>query len=246
MASLLNFDQVKLDDIPDTEQPDGQTDFSRLPATMDTAFKQDPDQFVQNTDTSNLTGLPVDVVERDPAYADRQKKMGGIDFTELTLRSPVTSNYLTEYSNAVIAQDDVDTLVKIEDWFSTVFTGTLRSGGLAFKEQGTGALLAATDYVSPVEGQESPILTPGILPGIRVPDYVSDAYRFGISEVQRRLMGFDDRESFEGFNENLKTELIADLNEIAAQREGLTPEDMTTIQAGTRAGLESLDRKSVV
>ena len=82
---------------------------------MTEAFKIDPDQHAKTTQLSQASGVPEFAVESDHADVEQNLKLDQIDFSSLTQRSPETSKFLTDFNNAVIAQDDIDILQEIED-----------------------------------------------------------------------------------------------------------------------------------
>jgi len=87
---------------------------------MSEAVKVDPDQFAKTKELSRQSGIPRFAVESDSKSVESKLNLDAIDFTELQQFNKITANHLTNFDNAVIAQDDIDVMKSIEDTFTSV------------------------------------------------------------------------------------------------------------------------------
>lgn len=142
----LDFEKVDLGGFGISEQPLEQDDHSHLKANLSEAFKINPDQAAQVRKLSRDSGVPDQAVASDPAMVEQRLKFDNIDFNKLSQRNPNTALYLTDFNNAVIAQDDLEILNILEDTLTAVGdigrslpSGALQGFGSAF--EGSGRLL---------------------------------------------------------------------------------------------------------
>lgn len=206
---------------------------TELRATVDEAFKINPDQHARINKLSNESGVPTFAVESNPEDVEHGLKLDQIDFDQMSKRSPNTAKYLTDFNNAVIAQDDIDVLQTIEDIFDfgKTFENIGESIKLGFSSQAKGLEAAAVDS------------TPE-----RIFDLVPiDALPIGLEHMapqisQQIASNFDIEtdEQLQVVKEEATTRIISELVELQEQRQAITPEDMNILEQGVRAGVESL------
>lgn len=111
------------------------------PVTLDQAFKVNPSQHAQNVKIQREAGIPISAVESDPAGVSTDLKLKKINFDEMSKRAPGTSGFLSDYNNAVIAQDDIDVMQVVEDTLRSIPGGFVEGAGMAV--EGTGRFIEA-------------------------------------------------------------------------------------------------------
>lgn len=75
--------------------------------SLEYAAKHSPDQYAQDLRTSQETGIPFDVIQRNPDIVPRRK-------TPDLSKSQATANYLADPNNAAVSSDDIPLLVELE------------------------------------------------------------------------------------------------------------------------------------
>lgn len=143
MTNGINLDKIDLGGFG-ISQPEAQPEAeqaTRLRANMGEAFKRNPDQFQRVQKASEQSGIPTFAVESDVDSVEQKLKLDQIDFTTMAKRSPTTGGFLANYQNAVIAQDDVDVLERIEDTVRSVPGGLV--GGFGSAVEGAGRFIQA-------------------------------------------------------------------------------------------------------
>ena len=225
------------------------------PGVMDSASKEEPDTYAKNLQLANDTGADVDAVANDPVAFKSKLDFDKIDWDAMSVRSPLTTDYLSTFDNAVLAQDDIPLLERLESIISSndiVTTGAARVAafyagdpfskealdglgetiGLSYQQLVKSAALGAVDAGASVIAN---LIPRGSLP-------------LGFTEMERQLMSRDVASAFgvttdeelAGVKETLVQDLIDDIIAIEEKKEALTPEGLNLAQKGVRAGLESL------
>ena len=110
-------------------------------STMSQAFQTDADSFAKAQQLSRVSGVPRGAVETDPVSVETNLKLSNIDFSTMSQRSPNTSQFLTDFTNATIAQDDIDVMQVVEDIFRSVPAGLVR--GIGSGVEGVGRTIEA-------------------------------------------------------------------------------------------------------
>jgi len=126
----LDFEKVDLGSFGVNEEE------NRLRGTATEAFKINPDQHAKVTRLSRETNAPVVAIESNPQAVEQKLKLDQIDFSSIAENNPTTSKFISNFDNAVIAQDDIGFLQSIEDSLSDTST--------VVKEHGVGT--AAADF----------------------------------------------------------------------------------------------------
>lgn len=105
-------------------------------ANMAQAFKTNPDQYQRVQRAAEQSGVPAFAVEPDIESVEQKIKLNQIDFTTMAKDSPTTGGFLANYQNAVIAQDDIDVMARIEDVVRSVPGGLIKGFGNAVEGAG--------------------------------------------------------------------------------------------------------------
>ena len=154
--TTLNLENIDLGGFGATDvKPEGEgTGFigeqysldSHASSTMGEALKTDADQFSKNKQLSRDSGMPTSAVVTDPAAVETDLKLKNIDFSEMSRRTPNTSLFLTDFDNAVIAQDDINAMQHVEDTLRSIPGGLVTGFGMAI--EGTGRAAEATNRIA--------------------------------------------------------------------------------------------------
>lgn len=227
MADKLNLENIDLGSFGINQEQQTQ---KQLNANMSEAVKVNPDQHNEVLKTSEASGVPAFAVKTDPTSVQNKLKLDQIDLDGMAERAPATSNFLTsDVNNAVIAQEDVmDHL--LEDIEET-FRGMGRSIGIGFDIQTRGLLLAGNEATSS-----------------RVDDIIpASAMPLGMEMEAMRLsrefasnLGIETDEQLAEAKQEATDRLVGEIQSLQAERKALTPEDLSIVQEGIRAGVESL------
>ncbi len=235
-----------------SEIADNELDFTSLDNsddlkfTMGEAVKVDPDRRAKVLDLSKKTGIPSFAVENNIDEVETTVKKNEFNFTDLDNNNPETSKFLSNYDNAVIAQDDIPVLSAIENVFK-IFTGntfkdvaegTVRSLEnvsetipLSFEKMGAGFLLRGVDTAPDQIDQLIPVSALPIGVDISASDLsIEFAKSFGVeSDEQLQQAKIEGQEK-----------LINEIIDIESKISSLTPKDLNILQQGLRGGVESL------
>lgn len=103
MPDKYNFDELQAE----TAEP-------LAPAFKDAAGLK-PDAYAEHLSLSQDTGLPLDVVQRNPRAVEKQADAAKYDFDMLTRETPGLESWLAHPDHAAVAQDDLDTLGDVEE-----------------------------------------------------------------------------------------------------------------------------------
>jgi hypothetical protein len=118
--TTLNLDNIDLAEFNQLDVPMSAEDVLReqkktkLSATMSQAIIQNPTQEAKVRDLSRRSGIPQPAVEADIPSVESHLKLKNINLDSMVKTHPVTSDYLSQYSNAAIAHNDIDTLKSLE------------------------------------------------------------------------------------------------------------------------------------
>jgi len=141
-VDLGAFGPTDLDPTPDVGQETEEYSLStHATSTMSQALQVDADSFAKAQQLSRVSGVPRGAVETDPKSVESNLKLSNIDFSTMSQRSPNTSQFLTDFTNATIAQDDIDAMQVAEDIFRSVPAGLVR--GIGMGVEGVGRTIEA-------------------------------------------------------------------------------------------------------
>ncbi len=219
-----------------------------LRSNMDEAFKINPDEHARNKKLSSDSGVPQFAVESDPADVEHSLKLDQINFPSLTSETPATGQFLSNFDNAVVAQDDVDGMAFMENVLKSInplnfvpnkesldlektFSDVGASAKLSFQSQGLGARAAAADRLS---GRIEDLIPASALP-MGMEFQAAD-----LSVAMAKQMGIENDEQLQQAKEESVDGLITQIRGINEERKALTPEDLNTVEQGVRGGVESL------
>jgi hypothetical protein len=220
--TTLNLDNIDLGSFgPTDEQPVGQgfkdSVKSQAQSVVGEALKTDADAYAKNVKLSRDTGVPVEAIADDPAYVETNLKLKNIDFTGMTERRPGTSQFLSDYSNAVIAQDDIDVMQVVEDTLRSIPGGFVEGVGMAV--EGTGRFIEAGGRMV---GRGLDFLTPdGVSESI--PDALKEFNRLiapgNLIKRQGALLKTqaEDIAGVPAERENIATDIAGGLGQVAGQ-----------------------------
>lgn len=115
----LNLDAIDLTSFQDEEETTAEqlvneSISQRANANMPVAMTEDPDQHARNLQLSRDSGVPVQAVRDDPQSVETDLRLRQIDFDSMSRSNPQTARFVTDYDNAVLTQDDLDSLTQIE------------------------------------------------------------------------------------------------------------------------------------
>lgn len=236
----LTFDKEELDsffnDSPPVDSDSLVDDKMNIPlqSTMTEAMKVDTQSEIKFKKLSRDSGIPVEAVKADPVAIESKINFDKIDFKRLRGKNPHLAEYLDDYGNAIIAHDDIENLSNLERALSPLtdvvsgITGSIgdvasyaditlenfpATAKLGFQLIGKGAELFTTEH-DPLFELVKPILELGV-----------DPKSFENIETQKEIVS---------------SGLIEDIEKLKEQRADLMPEDLTLVQEGIRAGLDSL------
>lgn len=197
-----------------------------VPAVMEQAQSFDPTQYADLSRLSMETGMPISAVQTDPASVRAKTKYDAIDFTDLRDNSPVTNNFLSVFDNAVVAQNDIPTLQKIENLFTGAarsLSGVIDSTAKDFEMVRLGAQLYTADN-TPTE-KRGPFDMPKSLTEFMISIG-------GIRPPEPEEMAAQQAELVDG--------LLSQIKVVQDEQKQLTPEELNLAQQGLRAGAQSV------
>lgn len=188
-----------------------------LPFTLDHAFRENPETYARNMRLSQASGVPVDAVATDPDAVEFKLNFEKADYGKLTNRSPITARYLSDYNNAVVAQEDISLLEGLERTFS----GWGESFGLTMDQLRDSGELKATEVFQKWfrAGATGALDT---LPEDKKAQ-VLESFRFADNLVLDR-----------------KDQLIDEISSAAERKQELTPEDLNLVQQSLRGAADSV------
>ena len=233
--TTLNLSKINLSDF--TPDADGEVaglppSQRTLPATIKEASKVNPQQHSKNLKLSEQAGIPVESVAGNPEQVEQKLKFDQIDLDGMSQRSPNTAEFYTDFNNAVVAQNDMSVLERLEH----VFKGSGESIGLGFELQGQGILLGATDSTS--EDIRS------LVPSSMLPSFMTAGEAAAFSQSVAQTMGINTNEELKLAKEKSVNMIIEEIQSIQKKRGELTPEDLTIVEEGARSAFESLVNQS--
>jgi GGDEF domain-containing protein len=225
--SIFN-EENKPAETPDVKVNESST---QVRLNLSEAYKTPPDQFAKNLKIAQESGLPGSVVENNPVEAENDLKLKKINFDEMSKRSPKTSAFLTDFNNAVIAQEDVPVLERLERVFDfrETFKGLGGSIALSFEEQAKGFLLKGADMLT--SNRELLIPSNGM---------ISEFEARQLSTEMADRMGITSDEELTRVKEGAIKQLVGEIQGIQNERSDLTPQDLNILEQGVRGGFESL------
>jgi hypothetical protein len=206
-----------------------------LPGIFDTASQENPDQYANNLQLANQTGLSVDAVAGDPKGVQASITQNSLDFSNMSKRNPNTASFLVDYNNSAISHDDVPILERLENWFNpaTAFENFGATTKLDLQQMGESFNLGGIDSTA---NEIDNLLPASYLAGRGVPDY----YARQMSRQFASNMGINSDEELAAAKEQAVQESLAKVTEIKERKAELMPEDLTWIEEGVRGGLSSL------
>ncbi len=248
----FDLDNITFDDVPDSEPRNNKS--SQIKSNFSEAVKSNADVHAKDLDLSRKTGVPVESIAGDRPAVQQKFDLGRIDFSDLPDKSPNTAKFLSNYDNAVVAQDDVKSLEGIEADITNInyFTGgrfdksqfppeidlsraLSNVGGsalLGFESQGLGIVLAGTESQT-VDGIDSLVPSDALPPGMEVE-------AVNISREVAANLGITNNSQLQQARNEAIDGILTDIRSVQTERGKLTPDDLNTMEQGVRAGIESL------
>lgn len=227
MTNGIDLNKIDLGSFGINEEDQQQ---NQLNANMVEAVKVNPDQHARVTQLSKQTGVPEFAVESNPDEIEQQLKLDQIDLEGLQKRAPGTADFIgRDFNNAVIAQEDVVTGVM--ESIETIFSGLGESIKLGFKQQATGLILGGHEASSDKIDE--------IVPWSAMPIGMEmEAVR--LSREFADTLGVETDEEYAALKQQGSDILIEEIQKLEKRRQEITPENMTVVEEGVRAGIESL------
>lgn len=217
----LDLNKIDLGSFGVNEEP--------LNANLTEALKTNPEQHAKALKLSQESGVPAFAVQSNPAEVEHKLKLDKIDVKGLTQRAPATAGFLSNYDNAVIAQEDV--VANLLEGIERTFKGLGESIGVGFDIQTRGAVLAANEATS------------GRIDDL-VPFYALPiGMEFEATQISREMasnFGITTDQQLQQAKQGATDRLLKEIQDFQAQRKALTPEDLNILQEGVRAGIESI------
>ncbi|MCP5056784.1 MAG: hypothetical protein GY937_08690, partial [bacterium] len=201
-----------------------------LGANLSEAVKVDPAQHSQVVNLSKQSGVPEFAVEDNPSAVEQHLKLEQIDVEGLRVRAPKSADFVRkDFNNAVLAQEDV--MSGVLESIETIFSGLGTSIGIGFKTQTAGTVLlgheAATDRIDE------------IVPWSAMPlGMETEAHQ--LSQDFAEVLGVKTDEEYQALRKRGADQLIQHIQKLQERRAEVTPENMTLVEEGVRAGIESL------
>ncbi len=249
----MPFDLDRIDDqnIPNSEplnDPD-----SLLQSTVSEALKSNADQHAKDLDLSRATGVPAFAVDSDRESVQHRFDLDRINVKDLPNRAPNTAKFLTDFDNAVVAQDDIGNMEKVEGLLRLAASPlvpvaatrgllddvdldkTFKNFGdtttLGFKTQASGLV------ASGIEAQSGGI--DDLIPGAALPPGM-ELEAVDLSREAASNLGIGSDEELQLARSEAVESMLTTIRETNAERQRLTPDDLNTVEQGIRTGFESL------
>ena len=223
-----------------------------LRSSMFQGVQRDPDAFAKASKLSRESGVPVSAVEANPDVFEKRLRFKPNEYDQLLRDAPVTAERLTDPLQASLAHDDLSVLGEIENFWKTTFKGTGESTLLATENALRGGAVGGLDLIKGVGADTLDQARARGMGGI-VPDVVGlmpgesqdlslqiaqnlgiqteSEYREAVTTGSRKFQGAIDAKVFEHLDA-----IYANKERIAE----LTPDDLSLLQKGLRAGWMSL------
>jgi predicted nucleotidyltransferase len=112
----MAFDLGRVD-LNSIEEVDGDKENTTLRSNLSEAIKIDANQHAKQLQLSEETGVPAFAVDES---VEQGFKLDQVDVNSITERSPNTAEYLSNFDNSVIAQDDIEVMQAIEEGLKSV------------------------------------------------------------------------------------------------------------------------------
>jgi hypothetical protein len=232
---MLNLEKIDLGGfgIAEEDEEIGIDSSVQVKANMNEALKVNPDEHAKVTNLSEQSGVPAFAVDSDPDEVEHNLKLDNIDFDDMSKRTPNTAQYLTDYNNSVIAQDDIDVLQSIENIFDfgKTFENIGESITTAFSATGAGLRMAGVD-MTPDRIED--LVPMGVMP------IGMESEAINLSKQIAENYGITTDEQLQETKEVATQNMLAELRTIQEKQAELTPEDLNLVEQGVRAGIESL------
>lgn len=227
MTNGIDLNKIDLGSFGINEEDQQQ---NQLNANMTEAVKVNPDQHARVTQLSKQSGVPEFAVQSNPDEIEQKLKLDQIDLEGLQKRAPGTADFIgRDFNNAVIAQEDV--VDGVMESIETIFSGLGESIKIGFKQQATGLILGGHETSS---GKIDEIVPWSAMPiGMEM-----EAVR--LSRKFAETLGVETDEEYAALKQQGSDILIEEIQKLEKRRQEITPKDMTIVEEGVRAGIESL------
>jgi len=223
----LNLEKIDLGSFGINQQDAKQT---ALSANLSEAVKIDPDKHTKIIKLGRQSGVPEFAVESNPEEVEQKLRLDQINIESLDNRAPGTAEFIRrDFNNAVIAQEDVanSVLQSIE----TIFSGLGESILLGFKQQAIGLTLSVQEASGSRIDQ--------IVPWSAMPiGMENEAQRLSLEYAE--MLGVKTDEEYAELKQRGADLLVEEIQKVTEQRREITPGDMSIVEEGIRAGIESL------
>ena len=207
-------------------------------ATQSVIGGENPDEYAKLLKLSRDAGLPVDAVKANPKQVETDLKLEQINFDQMSKRSPNTTKFVTDFDNAVLAQEDLTLMERIEGAFS--FKKTFKNFGkttaLGFQKIGEGMMLYGVDRV---RSQREEFGMRSLVPSSALPLHAAGAAEMMSMELATNLGFQSDEEMAQAEDDAIKAGIAA-IQKIKGEQASLTPDDLNVLEEGVRGGAQSL------
>lgn len=218
----LNLDKIDLGSFGVNED--------QLNANVTEALKVNPEQHSKVVDLSRASGVPEMAVQSNPEEVQQKLNLDKIDVGGMKQRAPATAGFLAaDYNNAVIAQEDL--FENVLEGIEETFRGLGRSIGIGFDIQQRGLIQAGSEAM-PTKIDE--LIPMGAFP---------IGMEFEAAELSRQFasnLGIETDQQLAEAKQQASDRLIGEVQQLQAERQALTPDDLNIVQEGIRAGIESI------
>lgn len=202
-----------------------------LEASLAVAGERTPDDYVRTLDLADKFGVAPAAVEEHREDFEEFDRKPDVDLDEIRQKYRKTAEYLSNPDNASVSSDDIKSLTAIEesagpiDWLAETFEGMGGSIWEGTKQAGRGLALQSLEVGLPNLLDFATAVPSPIQVGRKV------AEAFGVD-------GQIDT-AVDAVRQQAIDTLAADIAAGEKTIESLTPDDLTTIQEGVRAGVQS-------
>lgn len=254
-------DQVIIDRLDEKERQ------AKLEQSLNRAVKGNPERNAEIIELSNSQGLPRRTVERNFDEVKRKNQVELTNFEYLRKENPKLAEWITNYDNAAVAIDDVETLGGYEDilsipdrpWYSLDFDKTFRNFDETFKElvgqtvrsmgvlgldtAYTGDMQLMTKMIAPYVHDEAdftiePSVMKATIPDVKPYDEKTYIRKPTLATLKPTMLMSLESDK-DQFIREISDELFKEMRESDIRVQELTPDNLSILEQGIRSGVES-------
>lgn len=197
---------------------------------VEDSLAKNPEEEARITKLARETNTPTTLVRQSPKQIEISDKLTKMDFARLKADSPATYESLSNPDTSPLISDDWQGTVAIER--ALKFSKNLgKTIGISFQEGAAGLRLAGTDA--------TPTSIDRLIPASALPMGM-EFEAADMSRLMAERFGIKSDEELQAAKGAAIDTIIGELTTLQQQRKDLTPDDLSTVEQGVRAGIESL------